>query len=173
MLRKYTVYLIIFVITFTSVLSFSVNAKADSLTHKETKYLYIWFYPVENRAIVPFVQTIIVDVGYFYDISGRDITVTQSFLSGTAVNGRNMPFSETINLLHIKWYKNNSLYTTLESFTYPPIIISPDNIVKCGVNYTNLFFDTFSDTWKEEGTIQVIAPETLNIWKTFSSSLEQ
>lgn len=79
MLRKYTVYLIIFVITFTSVLSFSVNAKADSLTHKETKYLYIWFYPVENRAIVPFVQTIIVDVGYFYDISGRDITVTQSF----------------------------------------------------------------------------------------------
>jgi len=73
----------------------------------------------------------------------------------------------------LRWKANNSLYTTLESFTYPPIIISPDNIVKYGVIYTNLFFDTFSDTWKEEGTIQVIAPKTLNIWKTFSSSLEQ
>lgn len=50
-------------------------------------------------------------------------------------------------------------------------LIKKDDICVSGDNYDRLSFDVLADTWSENGQIEVIAPETLNIWHLFSCSL--
>jgi len=160
--------LIIFLILFLTI-GYIPLVKA-STDYAEQRYLQKWFYN-EGNVLFSIYQTIIVSVGYDYLLSNNIITTESGFLSGTAVDGNvsNFPFEEYILLIEVNWYKNGSLVQHITSFDYPPIIYDPDNVACLGKYYSStLNLKTNYDTWKQTGTIEVYAPETLNIYNYYS-----
>jgi hypothetical protein len=142
------------------------NGKAaDTLDYAESRSVYACTW-VNDVGVIFTAQALTVRVGYryHYNYSGGNVvskTVTSSSLTGIAQDGTIRPFPINLHLMYIDWYKNGGLIGHFISFTHPPSIIDPDDLIVSGENGTDLLFYGTDQNMYEEGNVWMYMPECI------------
>lgn len=153
---------------FTLLVLIVIQSNAATLNIAREEHNVLWF----TSNLYPYGQNIIVGVGNTSEHTvGEGSFYTESRLWGIAVNGNLHPWSQSVLLTSIEWFRDGVSDIIIYNFSDDDAIWNPNNVVNYGIDLTqNLWFDT-NTLLREQGQVLVtlgIGGEIINSPKNFT-----
>lgn len=172
-MKKHFSFLIAILI-FISLLSVSIQVKADVRTFKRETTMVFWFLRAGNLA-APVPQSITNDIGYSYNqTSSTQRYVTKLDLCIIAHEARALYYHtfcwQVLGLTNLSCYRNGSLINSFSGaeLTYGSAIVPTSDLYKYGYRTCNYLYNPLTDSWNVSGSTYIYFDAAINSWMTFN-----